>query len=105
MRGCRGATWRRWRPIRSVGVACELGQAVRPAAAKPLDVLLGVGAEAFQLAMLEPDQRAVGGWREDVLAEDTYLTYRLLLAGWQTVYQNRSECYEEVPQTWPVRVG
>jgi cellulose synthase/poly-beta-1,6-N-acetylglucosamine synthase-like glycosyltransferase len=47
---------------------------------------------------------AVGGWREDVLAEDTDLTYRLLLAGWQTVYQNRSECYEEVPETWPVRV-
>jgi cellulose synthase/poly-beta-1,6-N-acetylglucosamine synthase-like glycosyltransferase len=47
---------------------------------------------------------AIGGFREDVLAEDTDLTYRLLLAGWQTVYQNRSECYEEVPQTWPVRI-
>lgn len=47
---------------------------------------------------------AVGGWRDDVLAEDTDLTYRLLLAGWQTVYQNRSECYEEVPQAWPVRI-
>ena len=47
---------------------------------------------------------AIGGYREDVLAEDTDLTYRLLLAGWQTVYQNRSECYEEVPQTWPVRI-
>ncbi len=48
--------------------------------------------------------QAIGGYREDVLAEDTDLTYRLLLAGWQTVYQNRSECYEEVPQTWPVRI-
>jgi len=38
------------------------------------------------------------------LTEDTDLTYRLLLAGWKTVYQNRSECYEEVPETWPVRV-
>ncbi len=47
---------------------------------------------------------AVGGWREDVLAEDTDLTYRLLLAGWQTVYQNRAECYEEVPQNWQVRI-
>ena len=47
---------------------------------------------------------AVGGWRDDVLAEDTDLTYRLLLAGWQTVYQNRAECYEEVPQSWPVRI-
>jgi cellulose synthase/poly-beta-1,6-N-acetylglucosamine synthase-like glycosyltransferase len=47
---------------------------------------------------------AVGGWREDALAEDTDLTYRLLLAGWKTAYQNRSECYEEVPECWPVRV-
>ena len=47
---------------------------------------------------------AVGGWHDDVLAEDTDLTFRLLLGGWQTVYHNRSECYEEVPQTWAVRV-
>jgi len=46
----------------------------------------------------------VGGWSEDTLAEDTDLTYRLLLGGWKTVYQNRSECYEEVPETWPVRI-
>jgi len=37
-------------------------------------------------------------------AEDTDLTYRLLLNGWKTVYQNRSECYEEVPEVWSVRV-
>jgi cellulose synthase/poly-beta-1,6-N-acetylglucosamine synthase-like glycosyltransferase len=48
--------------------------------------------------------QAIGNWRDDTLAEDTDLTYRLLLAGWKTVYQNRSECYEEVPETWPVRV-
>lgn len=48
--------------------------------------------------------QAVGGWRVDALAEDTDLTYRLLLNGWKTVYQNRSECYEEVPESWPVRV-
>ncbi|MBQ1762371.1 MAG: glycosyltransferase family 2 protein, partial [Aquincola sp.] len=30
--------------------------------------------------------RAVGGWHDDVLAEDTDLTYRLLLGGWRTVY-------------------
>jgi cellulose synthase/poly-beta-1,6-N-acetylglucosamine synthase-like glycosyltransferase len=47
---------------------------------------------------------AIGGWHEDALAEDTDLTYRLLLSGWKTAYQNRSECYEEVPETWPVRV-
>src|SRR4029077_19159217 len=28
----------------------------------------------------------------------------LLLHGWKTVYQNRSECYEEVPETWQVRI-
>lgn len=47
---------------------------------------------------------AVGGWHDDVLAEDTDLTYRLLLGGWNIVYQNRSECYEESPEDWPVRV-
>ncbi len=48
--------------------------------------------------------RQVGGWRIDSLAEDTDITYRLLLAGWEVVYQNRSECYEEVPESWPVRI-
>ena len=48
--------------------------------------------------------QAVGGWHDDVLAEDTDLTFRLLLGGWRTVYHNRSECYEEVPQSWAVRV-
>lgn len=46
----------------------------------------------------------VGGWHEGTLAEDTDLTFRLLLKGWKTVYQNRAECYEEVPERWPVRV-
>jgi len=46
----------------------------------------------------------VGGWTENTLAEDTDLTFRLLLAGWKTVYVNRAECYEEVPERWPVRV-
>jgi cellulose synthase/poly-beta-1,6-N-acetylglucosamine synthase-like glycosyltransferase len=46
----------------------------------------------------------IGGWREDTLTEDTDLTYRLLLCGWETAYQNRSECYEEVPEEWPVRI-
>ncbi len=47
---------------------------------------------------------AAGGWHDDILAEDTDMTYRLLLKGWKTVYQNRSECYEEVPQQWAVRI-
>jgi len=48
---------------------------------------------------------AVGGWNEKSLAEDTDATFRLLLGGWKTVYQNRSECYEEVPETWKQRIG
>jgi hypothetical protein len=32
------------------------------------------------------------------------LTYRLILRGWEVVYQNRSECYEEVPENWPTRI-
>lgn len=47
---------------------------------------------------------AVGGWRVDTLAEDTDITFRLILSGWQVVYQNRSECYEEVPETWHTRI-
>ena len=49
--------------------------------------------------------REIGGWNINMLAEDTDITYRMLLAGWKTVYQNRSECYEEVPQTWKARIG
>jgi len=48
--------------------------------------------------------RSVGGWRDDSLAEDTDATYRLLLGGWKTVYQNRSECYEQVPEDWDSRL-
>src|SRR5450830_2060666 len=47
---------------------------------------------------------AVGGWNDNTLAEDTDITYRLLLNGWKTVYTNRSECYEEVPEDWAVRI-
>lgn len=47
---------------------------------------------------------SIGGWLDDTLAEDTDITYRMLLAGWKSVYQNRSECYEEVPETWPARL-
>lgn len=48
--------------------------------------------------------REIGGWDDATLTEDTDLTYRLLLHGWKTAYQNRSECYEEVPETWAVRI-
>jgi cellulose synthase/poly-beta-1,6-N-acetylglucosamine synthase-like glycosyltransferase len=56
----------------------------------------------------------VGGFRKDlvqslgsfdtkILAEDTELTYRLLIHGWKVIYANRAECYEEAPETWSVR--
>lgn len=48
--------------------------------------------------------KEIGGWNDTSLTEDTDLTYRLLLFGWKTTYQNRSECYEEVPETWTVRI-
>ncbi|MEO6017559.1 MAG: glycosyltransferase family 2 protein [Polaromonas sp.] len=48
--------------------------------------------------------QAVGGWHDDTLAEDTDITFRLMLNGWKTVYTNRSECYEEVPEDWGVRI-
>jgi cellulose synthase/poly-beta-1,6-N-acetylglucosamine synthase-like glycosyltransferase len=47
---------------------------------------------------------SVGGFNPRVLAEDTDLTFRLRLDGWSVVYANRCECYEEVPQTWLVRI-
>ena len=47
---------------------------------------------------------AAGGWHDDTLAEDTDITIRLMLHGWKTVYTNRSECYEEVPQDWETRI-
>jgi cellulose synthase/poly-beta-1,6-N-acetylglucosamine synthase-like glycosyltransferase len=46
---------------------------------------------------------AAGGWDELSLTEDTDLTCRLILGGWRVVYVNRAECYEEVPERWPVR--
>lgn len=45
-----------------------------------------------------------GDWDSDSLAEDTDITFRLVLRGWEVVYQNRSECYEEVPENWPTRI-
>jgi len=44
-----------------------------------------------------------GGFDENVLAEDTELTYRLYLMGYKVVYANRVECWEEAPEDWNVR--
>ena len=44
-----------------------------------------------------------GGFRENILAEDTELTYRLFTNGWKVLYANSAECYEESPETWNIR--
>ncbi|MEX1378135.1 MAG: glycosyltransferase family 2 protein [Eubacteriales bacterium] len=44
-----------------------------------------------------------GGFDEDILAEDTALTYKLYTKGWKVVYANSTECYEEVPESWNAR--
>lgn len=46
---------------------------------------------------------AVGGWKEGHLAEDTDLTFRLMLGGWKVRYLNEASCYEEVPEDWTTR--
>ena len=46
---------------------------------------------------------ATGGFKVDILAEDTELTYRLACSGWKIVYANTAECYEEAPETWEIR--
>ena len=45
----------------------------------------------------------IGGFDEDILAEDTELTYKLFVKGWKVIYASRVECYEEAPEEWPVR--
>ncbi|GAB4406510.1 MAG: glycosyltransferase family 2 protein [Thermodesulfovibrionales bacterium] len=46
---------------------------------------------------------SLGGFEPNILAEDTELTFKLLINGWKVVYANRVECYEEVPEEWNVR--
>ena len=46
---------------------------------------------------------ALGSFDTRILAEDTELTFRLLMRGWKVIYANRAECYEEAPETWDVR--
>ena len=46
---------------------------------------------------------ALGGFDPDILTEDTELTFKLIVNGWKVVYNNRVECYEEVPEDWDVR--
>ncbi len=48
---------------------------------------------------------ALGGFDEKILAEDTELTFRLFINGWDVAYANRLECYEEAPEEWKVRAN
>jgi len=40
------------------------------------------------------------GWAQDMLAEDTDLTFRVYLAGYKIRYVNDAECYEEAVDNW-----
>ncbi|MEM2105608.1 MAG: glycosyltransferase family 2 protein [Candidatus Bathyarchaeia archaeon] len=42
----------------------------------------------------------LGGWDENMLAEDTELTFRVYLAGYKVRYVNEAECYEEAVESW-----
>jgi len=43
---------------------------------------------------------ALGGWDEEMLAEDTDLTFRLYLKGYRVCYMKDAECYEEAVENW-----
>jgi len=43
---------------------------------------------------------SLGGWDPTVLAEDTDLTFRVVLAGYRVRYVNEAECYEEAVEGW-----
>jgi cellulose synthase/poly-beta-1,6-N-acetylglucosamine synthase-like glycosyltransferase len=50
----------------------------------------------FRRSLLE----SLGGWDPNVLAEDTDLTFRVVLAGYRVRYVNEAECYEEAVEDW-----
>jgi len=50
----------------------------------------------FRRCLLE----SLGGWDTKVLAEDTDLTFRVVLAGYRIRYVNEAECYEEAVDSW-----
>jgi len=43
---------------------------------------------------------SLGGWDSSILAEDTDLTFRVVLAGYKVRYVNEAECYEEAVSNW-----
>ena len=44
--------------------------------------------------------KLLGGWDESVLAEDTDLTFRVCLEGFNVRYVGNAECYEEAVDSW-----
>jgi cellulose synthase/poly-beta-1,6-N-acetylglucosamine synthase-like glycosyltransferase len=50
----------------------------------------------FRRTLLE----SIGGWDENILAEDTDLTFRIYLAGYKVKYVSDAECYEEAVESW-----
>jgi cellulose synthase/poly-beta-1,6-N-acetylglucosamine synthase-like glycosyltransferase len=50
----------------------------------------------FRRTVLE----SIGGWDENILAEDTDLTFRVYLAGYKVKYVADAECYEEAVESW-----
>jgi cellulose synthase/poly-beta-1,6-N-acetylglucosamine synthase-like glycosyltransferase len=45
----------------------------------------------------------IGGFDPKALSEDTELTVSIFERGWKILYDNRAECYEEVPESWSGR--
>jgi cellulose synthase/poly-beta-1,6-N-acetylglucosamine synthase-like glycosyltransferase len=43
---------------------------------------------------------SLNGWDESILAEDTDLTFRVVLAGYKVRYVGDAECYEEAVDNW-----
>jgi len=43
---------------------------------------------------------SLNGWDENILAEDTDLTFRVYLAGYKIRYVQDAECYEEAVDSW-----
>ena len=77
------------------------GYAIDQAARNHLGLLPQFGGTVGGIRMAAL-QRA-GGWSTETLAEDTDLTYRLFIDGWTVEYVDDALCYEESPETWPVR--
>jgi hypothetical protein len=81
-----------------------------------LDLELSGGYQVDQQASMNWDQvvrvggpvggvrcsalESIGGCCRGAAASDVDLACRLLLKGWKTVYENRAECYENVPESW-----